>query len=125
MKFCKNLLTCLREDAFLVDFEKCWQKMRIWTRKSALIQPRTSPGKSDGVVAHGCRFQYGIQWVPQRLFDETLAGVAARCDDGSVLRVPDERRELRTEHPSRMPRSLYLLALQNSSIVRTEIAYIP
>ena len=27
-------------------------QMRIWTRKSALIQPRTSPGKSDGVVAH-------------------------------------------------------------------------
>ena len=26
--------------------------MRIWTRKSALIQPRTSSGKSDGVVAH-------------------------------------------------------------------------
>ena len=26
--------------------------MRIWTRKSALIQPRTSLGKSDGVVAH-------------------------------------------------------------------------
>ena len=26
--------------------------MRIWTRKSASIQPRTSPGKSDGVVAH-------------------------------------------------------------------------
>ena len=25
--------------------------MRIWTRKSALIQPRTSCGKSDGVVA--------------------------------------------------------------------------
>ena len=25
--------------------------MRIWTRKSALIQPRTSLGKSDGVVA--------------------------------------------------------------------------
>ena len=23
--------------------------MRIWTRKSALIQPRTSPGKSDCV----------------------------------------------------------------------------
>ena len=27
--------------------------MRIWTRKSALIQPRTSSGKSDCVVAHG------------------------------------------------------------------------
>ena len=24
--------------------------MRIWTRKSALIQPRTSLGKSDGVL---------------------------------------------------------------------------
>ena len=37
---------CSREEDFLVDFEKCW-KMRIWTRKSALIQPRTSLGKSD------------------------------------------------------------------------------
>ena len=27
--------------------------MRIWTRKSALIQSRTSLGKSDGVVAEG------------------------------------------------------------------------
>ena len=26
--------------------------MRIWMRKSALIQPRTSVGKSDGVLAH-------------------------------------------------------------------------
>ena len=34
---------CLREGDFLVDFEKRW-KMRIWTRKSALIQPRTSLG---------------------------------------------------------------------------------
>ena len=52
--FCKFLSEicriCLREDDFLVDLEKCC-KMRIWTRKSALIQPRTSPGKSDGVVA--------------------------------------------------------------------------
>ena len=37
---------CLREDDFRVDLEKRW-KMRIWTRKSALIQPRTSLGKSD------------------------------------------------------------------------------
>ena len=28
--------------------------MRIWTRKSASIQPRTSPGKSDGVAAQRC-----------------------------------------------------------------------
>ena len=26
--------------------------MRIWTRKSALVQPRTSLGKSDGVLAN-------------------------------------------------------------------------
>ena len=25
--------------------------MHIWTRKSALMQPRTSPGKSDSVAA--------------------------------------------------------------------------
>ena len=31
---------CWREDDFLADLEKCC-KMRIWTRKSALIQPRT------------------------------------------------------------------------------------
>ena len=37
---------CSREDDFLVDFEKCC-KMRIWTRKSASIQPRTSLRKSD------------------------------------------------------------------------------
>ena len=37
---------CSREDDFLVDFEKCC-KMRIWTRKSASIQRRTSLGKSD------------------------------------------------------------------------------
>ena len=30
--------------ANLVDLEKCW-KMRIWTQKSALIQPRTSSPK--------------------------------------------------------------------------------
>ena len=41
---------CLREDGFLVDFGKCC-KMRIWTRKSALMQLRTSPGKSEGAVA--------------------------------------------------------------------------
>ena len=37
---------CSREDDFLVDFEKCC-KMRIWTRKSASIQKRTSPLKFD------------------------------------------------------------------------------
>ena len=37
---------CSREDAFLVDLEKCC-KMRLWLQKSASIQPRTSPGKSD------------------------------------------------------------------------------
>ena len=43
------------EDGIREDFEKCC-KMRIWTRKSASIQPRTSVGKSDGVVAHqSCR----------------------------------------------------------------------
>merc|ERR1711965_675650 len=41
-----------------VDFEKCC-KMTIWWPKSALIQPRTSLGKSDvswrsGCVAGGC-----------------------------------------------------------------------
>ena len=41
----KFLQICLREDDFLVELEKCW-KMRIWTRKSASIQPRTSLGKS-------------------------------------------------------------------------------
>ena len=46
-KFCK--FAC-EKMIFLVDLEKCC-KMRIWTRKSALIQPRTSLGKSDGVVA--------------------------------------------------------------------------
>ena len=51
MEICK---LCLRENDFLVDLEKCC-KMRIWTRKSALIQPRTSFGKSDGVVAHPAR----------------------------------------------------------------------
>ena len=49
-KFCKNSAKfckiCLREGEFLVDLEKC-EKMHIWTRKSALIQPRTSLGKSD------------------------------------------------------------------------------
>ena len=44
-KLCKNLAEickiCLREGDFLVDFEKRW-KMRIWTRKSASIQPLTS-----------------------------------------------------------------------------------
>ena len=42
-KFCK---ICSREDDFLVDLEKCC-KMRPWLQKSASIQPRTSPGKSD------------------------------------------------------------------------------
>ena len=50
IKSCKILQICLQEDDFLEDFEKCW-KMRLWTRKSALIQPRTSLGKSDCVVA--------------------------------------------------------------------------
>jgi len=43
---------CSREDDFLVDFEKCC-KMRIWTRKSASIQPRTSLRKSDGSWPNG------------------------------------------------------------------------
>ena len=50
-KFCNFLAEicqiCSREDDFLVDFEKCC-KMRIWTRKSASIQPRTSLRKSAG-----------------------------------------------------------------------------
>ena len=37
---------CSREDDFLVDLEKCC-KMRPWLQKSASIQPRTSPGKSE------------------------------------------------------------------------------
>ena len=45
--FAKFLQICLRESDFRVDLEKC-EKMRIWTRKSALIQPRTNLGKSDG-----------------------------------------------------------------------------
>ena len=37
---------CSREDDFPVDLEKrC--KMRPWLQRSASIQPRTSPGKSD------------------------------------------------------------------------------
>ena len=40
----------MREDDIFVELEKCC-KMRIWTQKSALIQPRTSVGKSDAVVA--------------------------------------------------------------------------
>ena len=44
-KFCKSLHIFLRWDDFLVELEKCC-KMRIWTRKSASIQPRTSLGKS-------------------------------------------------------------------------------
>ena len=63
INFAKILQICLREDDFLVDFEKCC-KMRIWTRKSASIQRRTSLVKSDGVVAaeqvggvHGAHLQ--------------------------------------------------------------------
>ena len=52
MEFCIFCKLCLREDDILVDLEKCC-KMRIWTRKSALIQPRTRLGKSDAVVAAG------------------------------------------------------------------------
>ena len=44
---------CSREDDILVDLEKCC-KMRIWTRKSALIQRRTSLGKSD--IVHSGAF---------------------------------------------------------------------
>ena len=43
---------CLREDDILEDLEKCC-KMRTWTRKSALIQPRTRPGTSDGSSKRG------------------------------------------------------------------------
>ena len=49
-KFWKNLKILKNSEnfsKFLVDLEKC-RKMRIWTRKSALIQPRTSLGKTDG-----------------------------------------------------------------------------
>ena len=53
-KFCENFgkilqtffTICSRKDDFLVDLEKCC-KMRPWLQKSASIQPRTSPGKSD------------------------------------------------------------------------------
>ena len=48
--FAEILQICLREDDCLTDLEKSC-KMLFWTRKSALIQPRTSLGKSDGVVA--------------------------------------------------------------------------
>ena len=60
VKFCKLLPICLREDEFLVELEKCC-KMRIWMRKSALIQPRMSFGKSDvspsefgGTISRSC-----------------------------------------------------------------------
>ena len=50
IKIAKILQICLREDDIREDLEKCC-KMRILTRKSAVIQPRMSLGKSDFVVA--------------------------------------------------------------------------
>ena len=50
-QFYKKLQICLREDVSFLDSKKCC-KMRIWTRKSALIQPRTSLGKSVCVLAN-------------------------------------------------------------------------
>ena len=68
---------CSREGDFLVDFEKCC-KMRIWTRKSASIQPRTSLRKSDCVVAG---------W-PRGLGGSLRAGTAA------LPRAPPPERDL-------------------------------
>ena len=45
-KICEKLQICLREYDFLVDLDECC-KMRIWTRKSALIQPRTGHAAYD------------------------------------------------------------------------------
>ena len=51
--------------------------MRIWTRKSASIQPRTSSGKSDGVVA-----QRG--GTPARPFRRALRACRAVLQDAGV-----------------------------------------
>ena len=48
--------------------------MRIWTRKSILIQPRTSPGKSDCVVANRWLAATGPSW-----WTSTAGGPSSRA----------------------------------------------
>ena len=60
-KFCK---ICSREDDFLVDLEKCC-KMRPWLQKSASIQPRTSPGKSDVSWTKAVSYRGGSDRISQ------------------------------------------------------------
>ena len=72
-KFCaffSNLLArrWYSQKSLISHLEKCC-KMRFWTRKSALIQPRTSLGKSARVVAghnHSFRGQWSGQVPPLR-----------------------------------------------------------
>ena len=56
--------------------------MRIWTRKSASIQPRTSLGKSDGVVASWKSFQMTFQ---QPAVDPALGLVQGGLEAAVVL----------------------------------------
>ena len=102
-KFCKILQVCLREDDILVDLQKCC-KIRIWTRKSASIQPRTSPGKSDCVVAPSRACMHGLG----------LGGPCACCRRGSRRRGKEAHGQ-RRGRPARagVPRSSPKLRTSN------------
>ena len=64
--------------------------MRIWTRKSALIQQRTSLGKSDGVVAEARRGCCARRL--RELRRRTVAGIMAKCEIHGLTTVIAEPR---------------------------------
>ena len=94
--FAKNYKICSREDDFLGGLEKC-RKMRIWTRKSALIQPRTSLGKSD--VSWLC--SQGTDYLPlprdsDRPEKKQQAGAAAQTGESLSMACACPRRAAET-----------------------------
>ena len=103
-KFC-NLLAeicqiCSREDDFLVDFEKCC-KMRIWTRKSASIQPRTSLRKSAVIR--------DAEAAAQREKDRKarVAASLSRIAEVAAELLADAAEALGRRSPPRGPRKFY------------------
>ena len=60
--------------------------MRIWTRKSALIQPRTSLGKSDGVLARPSRGELHLGGAdrPRRPRLKARGGRGGRAGPGAA-----------------------------------------
>ena len=74
----------VRRCANLVDLEKCW-KMIIYLQRSALIQPRTSLGKSD--VSAVCDRAASCCGRPRRPEKRSFSWTSCRTESGACTSV--------------------------------------